>query len=931
LCATVGLSLSISVKLEFRLRTWLILLLATAVVLTFSIVGTAILVFRLPQVEERGRLQAQTAAEGVSRLLDQFMGGVEEQLIPLTGLLENRSAEEIHDVVEAIVADGTTFDAISIIDIDGSIKAVGLPRGRRAATAALRGLDLSANRLLLSVRQEAGAMVALPVKWSDRYLSVLSGETTVGVALHAGRYTVIGELSQSRLLDMLHSFTITDEVVIGVADGKGWRLATNRPDRGNDELKHFDFSTLPSYRAVVANAPLPSYEVISGKRFLVGAVVSPKLGWVIGASVPAGWDNYSYRTTIILVCIGFIASLLISLSLAPFWAARMVRPVRGLINHAHRIAARNYPEAPLNRGSVWELNTLAVDLDLMGRAIREREEGMARSEERLRATLESVPTVAIQWYDVHGRVLYWNRASEAMYGFTAQEAVGTLISEHPLMYLDATQVATFINMLTSIEDSSQAFGPAEFPLRRKDGRKIIVLGTTFAIPGDQGEKFFVCMDIDITERKQAEASLQASQQKMAAIFNASPAPMTVSDVDDQYRLVDANHAWEILFARKLSGALGKNGTEMGLWVDAADRQHLVDTLDRAGAIDGQEAWLLTGDGRQVLCHISALVTQVGGQRLLLMMAVDVTEQRRIEREIRELNIELEERVERRTEELVQANEELEATVGNLKATQEQLVQSAKLAALGDLVAGVAHELNTPIGNGLMATTTLRDRLGEFQAAMAKGLRRSALDDFMAAVDMAGDITTRNLHRAADLVSSFKQLAIDQTSAQRRSFELAEVVHEVLVTLQPTLKRTPYLIETDVPVGLLFDSYPGPLGQVLTNLINNAVLHGFDNREHGTIRIEAQAIASDQVRLVVGDDGKGIPLERQQRIFEPFFTTRLGRGGSGLGLHIVFNTVTGVLGGTISLVSHESKGTDFILTLPRQGPATPSTQQDAHLL
>ncbi|MEW6514900.1 MAG: PAS domain S-box protein [Pseudomonadota bacterium] len=902
---------------EFRLRTWLMLLMTTAIILTFSIVGAAILTYRLPQIEEQGRTQAHSSAKRMARLTEQFLGGVEEQLLPLTELLANRLPQDIQSYLNAIAGEGNIFDAISVIDIDGHVKAVGLPLGRRAAAGDLLNADLSANRLFISARNiSSHAANSIGVVWSDKYLSPLAGEMTVGLALHAGRHTIIGELSRHRLLAMLQGFGREGNAHVTIVDNRGQWLASTNPE---PVMAHHNFSNLASFQAIVAGSALPSYEILGGKKVLPGGAYSTKLGWVFGSAAPAGWDHPNYRVTILLVLLGLIASIAITMMLAPFWAMQMEKPIRQMIEYAHKIAAFDNPDITPRHGNVTELNQLGNDLGIMGRAIREREEGMRRSEERLRATLEQTPSVAVQWYDRHGRILFWNHASEYLYGYTAAEAIDTVVSKTPLIYLDRQQANAFVGLLSEIERSGRPSEPGEYLLRRKDGALVTVLASTFAIPSDAGEPVFVCMDVDITKRKEAEAALIENEKKLLAIFNASPAPMSVSNVNDAYRLVDANAAWSRQFQRDVDKVRGKNGSEMGLWAEDMDRQRFLSQVEEAGRTDNFEAWLVSGDGSHLLCTISALEVNIGSQRLMLMMAVDITEQRRIENEIRQLNTELEDRVVRRTEDLAQAKDELEAMVENLKATQAQLVQSEKLAALGNLVAGVAHELNTPIGNALMAITTLNDQLAGFRSSLSTGIRRSDFDSFLGTVDTAGDIGVRNLQRAADLITSFKQVAIDQTSAQRRRFQLADLVHEIKVTLQPTLKRTPYVIESEVPTGLEFDSYPGPLGQVLANLINNAILHGFAGRDHGTIRITAAVAPHDQISLTVADDGRGIPEDLQRRVFDPFFTTRLGQGGSGLGLHIVFNAVTGPLGGSVSLDSHEGVGTTFVMLLPRKAP------------
>jgi len=292
--------------------------------------------------------------------------------------------------------------------------------------------------------------------------------------------------------------------------------------------------------------------------------------------------------------------------------------------------------------------------------------------------------------------------------------------------------------------------------------------------------------------------------------------------------------------------------------------------------------------------------------------------------VRQLNLELEERVERRTADLAHANNELSAAMETLKMAQTELVRSEKLASLGSIVGGVAHELNTPIGNGVMAVSTLHDEVGSFRGEIAKGLRRAALDAFVDRVERGSEIALRNLKRANELIASFKQVAVDQTSVQRRRFRLGEVVDEILLTLQPTLRRTPYTVRARIPAGVEMDSYPGPLGQVLTNLLNNALTHGFEGRHHGLIEIVAEPLADDRVGLTVTDDGIGIPPALADRVFDPFVTSKLGRGGSGLGLHIVWSTVTAVLGGSISFTSEAGHGTTFRvivpLVAPRQLPA-----------
>lgn len=424
------------------------------------------------------------------------------------------------------------------------------------------------------------------------------------------------------------------------------------------------------------------------------------------------------------------------------------------------------------------------------------------------------------------------------------------------------------------------------------------------------------------ERKRAEEELRTSEQRFSSIFQSSPIAMFVTQVRGNYGIKDVNRAFEQLFLRSREAVFGKNTAELGLYCNPDDRTALIAELKQTGTADSRpEIWMRRGDGSKVLVQIFGHTFTLAGEKFGILACNDVTDKRRIENEIRELNATLEQRVIERTEELQQANEELEYTLETLNMAQEELVRSEKLAALGSLVAGVAHELNTPIGNSLMVASTLLDQARMVSAAYARdnGIKRSTLENYIGDTGKAGDILVRNLQRAADLVTSFKQVAVDQTSSQRRKFSVAEAVAEIMLTLWPTLKKTSFTVKQDIANDLEMDSYPGPLGQVITNLVNNALLHGFEGRSAGTVLISAHESADGWLEFIVQDDGVGIPATNLSRIFDPFFTTKLGSGGSGLGLNIAHNIVTGILGGRIRVQSEVGHGTSFILNLPLVAP------------
>jgi two-component system NtrC family sensor kinase len=289
--------------------------------------------------------------------------------------------------------------------------------------------------------------------------------------------------------------------------------------------------------------------------------------------------------------------------------------------------------------------------------------------------------------------------------------------------------------------------------------------------------------------------------------------------------------------------------------------------------------------------------------------------------LRQHNVNLEETVAQRTAELTASNAELSEALQTLQTAQRELVESEKLASLGRLVAGVAHELNTPLGNALTVVSALDDRYRQLEGMLAGSvpMRRSTLEELVRDTRRGQDILQRNVQKAADLVRDFKQVAIDQTADLRRDFDLGKVVEDVLVMVEPSFKHTPFVIETDLRHGLMMNSYPGALGQVLTNLLMNALLHGFEGIERGRVMVRCAPLNETEAELSVTDDGRGMDESVRRRIFDPFFTTKLGTGGSGLGMHIVHSIVTNVLGGQIEVRSTPGEGTQMLMRLPLTAP------------
>ncbi|MBC3873816.1 ATP-binding protein [Undibacterium flavidum] len=258
----------------------------------------------------------------------------------------------------------------------------------------------------------------------------------------------------------------------------------------------------------------------------------------------------------------------------------------------------------------------------------------------------------------------------------------------------------------------------------------------------------------------------------------------------------------------------------------------------------------------------------------------------------------------------------------LQLTQSKLVEQEKLAALGALVAGVAHELNTPIGNSLLTASSLDEITTQLVHDINAGsIRRSRIDNFAEHAKNACALLVRNLNNAATLITNFKQISVDQTSDKRRIFNLLTVTTEIASTLGGRIRRDEHHLSINIPDNIELDSYPGPYGQVITNMIINALIHAFDDMKNREIRIIGKKLNDTQIKLVISDNGHGISEDNLNRIFEPFFTTRMGQGGSGLGLHISYNIVTAILGGSIQVKSRIGRGTYFEIILPLVAPET----------
>ncbi|GAB3423949.1 GAF domain-containing sensor histidine kinase [Massilia agilis] len=279
-------------------------------------------------------------------------------------------------------------------------------------------------------------------------------------------------------------------------------------------------------------------------------------------------------------------------------------------------------------------------------------------------------------------------------------------------------------------------------------------------------------------------------------------------------------------------------------------------------------------------------------------------------------MEADHRIRRANDRLEHQNAALNHALNQLQQAQSELVRQEKLASLGRLVAGVAHEINTPLGICVTATSHLVQELKLTREELEAGeMTEESLRAFFDVVDQSLRIMTTNTQRAAALVRSFKQVAVDQSSDDLRSFNLGAYLHEVLLSLQPKLKGRPVKVDVQCPPDLVLDSFPGAVSQIVTNMLVNSLVHGYERDQAGTISIRARR-DGETVTLDYADDGAGMDQDTLAKLFDPFFTTKRGSGGSGLGAHILYNLATGPLGGTVRAESEPGKGLRYQLKFPR---------------
>jgi len=315
-----------------------------------------------------------------------------------------------------------------------------------------------------------------------------------------------------------------------------------------------------------------------------------------------------------------------------------------------------------------------------------------------------------------------------------------------------------------------------------------------------------------------------------------------------------------------------------------------------------------------------LEQEVARKTSTLSQAMMDLQQQKYELEKQKITLTEEIELRKDTEKELRANHnELKRYIDELNQAQERLVSSEKMAALGGLVAGITHDINTPVGIGVTATSFLQERLLQIDTAYKeKTLSPKALEDFINDATQSAGLLTTNLQRASELVASFKQIAVDQASEAVRTINIKDYLKEVIRSLHPKLKTTQHKINLDCPEDLILNLPAGAISQIFTNLIMNSLIHGLEGITLGEINISI-CEENDLVNIIFKDNGKGVESSQLPKLFDPFFTTKRDQGGSGLGTHIVFNLVKQTLSGEIEVSSSLGEGLTYNISFPKNMP------------
>ncbi len=605
-----------------------------------------------------------------------------------------------------------------------------------------------------------------------------------------------------------------------------------------------------------------------------------------------------------------LAGVLIGLAAALFVVRRTVRPLKAIAGAIRALAGGEKNASIPATGVNNEIGDIAraaevfrrslVDADTAREAAIRALAEQRLAEESYRKLFEgSVDGIYVT--TPAGALLNANPALARMMGYdTPEELIRGIADIAHTVYVHP-EAREHTSLLMQRDGMVREF---EYQVRQRGGAILWLSDSATAVRDEGGEIIRYEGTVrDITDQRRAEEAIAEGRRLLQLVIDTVPAVINVKD--KQLRYVLMNRYMAGIFGVEPTDAIGRTTTDLMSRYGAQKTDENDKRVLAAGKELGfyEEEYLdSTGNLRHWLVNKLPLLDAGGEVESIVTVALDIGERKRGEQEMRK------------------AKDSAEAALRNLRETQNSLIEAEKLAALGRLVAGVAHEVNNPVGISLTVASSLERKTALFASEVARGdLRRSSLNEFLETSRDASSQLVANLNRAAELITSFKQVAADRNYSDQRTFDLGDLTEQVVMSLRPGLRKHHLTLTVDCQPNLTMNSYPGPYGQVLTNLFLNAVAHAFPDGRPGCVDITVRESGKDNVEIIFSDDGCGMSFDVRRRAFDPFFTTRRDQGGTGLGLHIVYSIVTNRLGGRLELDSEPGRGTRIQIILPRVAP------------
>lgn len=604
--------------------------------------------------------------------------------------------------------------------------------------------------------------------------------------------------------------------------------------------------------------------------------------------------------------LGILLSLATMLAIFTAWGLqkRILKALKMLTDYAQKVTSGER-ETNFAPGQVREFNSLGLMLEDMVSKLDENSAYISN--------LFSSAKAPIINCDITGRILDMNPAAANLAGFKNNQ-----VKDQSLNSFFAKDFRETVK--TALQQAVKGdFTPVmEIPINPNGGEEKYFIWTFSPVRMDPSRdaNFILLQGLDVTESRKATQKAQESEARLRQIIDLLPQEIFANDLDGKFLIVNSIKADKMGFpAEEISGKflpeIIKDPVEVTRILEddrmVIERNEKLLTEESFRDEDRVTHWIETTR----VPYTSA----ENNTPAILTISSDISRIKEVEQELKSLNKELVERVAMRTTELENANSALLKSMDELRQTQDKLVETEKMASLGELVAGVAHEINTPLGISVTSASFIKEMTEDLRINFEAGtMKKSDLDKFLRTGSEALDNIMKNLERSASLISNFKQLAVDQASDDVRQVNLHEYIQGILLSLKPKFKEYKHELSLDCPKGMEIIISPGSLMQVITNIVINSLTHAFPDTETGQISITAQR-SGNGVKLTFTDNGIGMGPEQVIKVFEPFYTTARSEGNTGLGMHLVYNLVTRALDGTIECKSTPGEGTTYEIWFP----------------